>query len=491
MALVLVQGSLSGWQPVDDASISFRYAENLAQGHGLVFNPGEQVEGYSNFLWTIMLALCSWMGFDTCHGGMILSIFFSCLSIFLTWKLSKWISGERHWPEWVSYIPPLLTACYPGFSYWGFSAMEPPLLACLVTAFLYLGCEASHSFYKLILAGIIGIMAALTRWETVILWPVIIVFLLSNSPRERAGNILNPLILSFILLAGFGLYFSWRVDFYGDIMPNTYYAKASGSFLLRIPRGLVYTGEMAVCWWVPVSIIAWISGGLKKKSAVLLSSLILYILYVTWTGGDHFAWLRFYIPVLPVAAIMAAELINNLSSFAGKTRFPRLATTFIVIGMLAVFTGTSMRIDYLSARKHHQFVSWWEHVGQWSRDAFPFSYRLAVVPAGIIPYLSRHPVLDLMGLTDWNIAHLGKLDMTEAPGHQRSSTSAVIDRRPEVVLGEALPFDHPPTQPEVLLATHRNVLKKLYRMPEFKEIYQYKTAHIGNRFTSYWILKSP
>ncbi|MGB5138377.1 MAG: hypothetical protein WBP29_07570, partial [Candidatus Zixiibacteriota bacterium] len=41
----------------DDAYISFRYAENLINGDGLVFNIGERVEGYTNFLWVILLAL--------------------------------------------------------------------------------------------------------------------------------------------------------------------------------------------------------------------------------------------------------------------------------------------------------------------------------------------------------------------------------------------------------------------------------------------------
>ena len=42
---------------VDDAFISFRYAEHLAMGHGLVWNPGEHVEGYTNFLWTLLMTL--------------------------------------------------------------------------------------------------------------------------------------------------------------------------------------------------------------------------------------------------------------------------------------------------------------------------------------------------------------------------------------------------------------------------------------------------
>ena len=40
----------------DDAFISFRYAHNVVDGHGLVFNSGEYVEGYTNLLWTLLMA---------------------------------------------------------------------------------------------------------------------------------------------------------------------------------------------------------------------------------------------------------------------------------------------------------------------------------------------------------------------------------------------------------------------------------------------------
>ena len=43
------------WFLTDDAFISFRYVRNLLEGHGLVFNPGEYVEGYTNFLWILEL----------------------------------------------------------------------------------------------------------------------------------------------------------------------------------------------------------------------------------------------------------------------------------------------------------------------------------------------------------------------------------------------------------------------------------------------------
>ena len=53
---LLVWLSATAWFLCDDAFISFRYARNLLEGRGLVFNPGEYVEGYTNFLWVLELA---------------------------------------------------------------------------------------------------------------------------------------------------------------------------------------------------------------------------------------------------------------------------------------------------------------------------------------------------------------------------------------------------------------------------------------------------
>ncbi len=50
---------------VDDAFISFRYAQHLAEGYGLVWNIGEApVEGYSNFLWVLMISAFMYLKLD-------------------------------------------------------------------------------------------------------------------------------------------------------------------------------------------------------------------------------------------------------------------------------------------------------------------------------------------------------------------------------------------------------------------------------------------
>lgn len=489
MAGVVIQGPIYGWKPVDDAYISFRYAANLVQGHGFVFNPGERVEGYTNFLWTFLIALCGRLGFDIVKAGMCLGVIFACTAIPLTWLLSKRVALERGWPLWLTWIPPLLLACYPGWSHWAFSGMESPLLACLVMLFLLFGCESAAGSRNLLPAALFGIAGALTRWEFVILWPVIVTAHLFDGSLRLPRRLMRAGILALILAIGFGAYFGWRISYYGDLMPNTYYAKLGGSFLQRIPRGLVYTGELAICWWLPVGLVLWMINCRKRYSNVLTASIFAYMVYVTWTGGDHFAWLRFYLPVLPIAAIMAAEIVRFIASFHEQSGSPRLFRFAVVVALITVFVGTSMRIDYISAQKHHGWVSWWQEVGQWSKDAFPQSYRFAVIPAGIIPYLSGHPIHDLMGLTDREVAHYGEIDPLEAPGHQKSSTASVLKRKPEVILGEMLPFDHPPTLPEVLLQTHRRTLLKLYQMPGFQELYDYEVVKIGDTYSSYWILK--
>ena len=70
LVLVLIQGSF-GLCTQDDAFISFRYAQNLVEGHGLVYNIGERVEGYTNFLWTILFAPFIGAGLDPAVKAMM------------------------------------------------------------------------------------------------------------------------------------------------------------------------------------------------------------------------------------------------------------------------------------------------------------------------------------------------------------------------------------------------------------------------------------
>src|SRR4249920_1270831 len=80
LLLMLLNGIGHSWVN-DDAFISFRYAKNLVEGRGLVYNTGERVEGYTNFLWTVIIAAGMGLGIDPVTLAIGLGIIFSLATI--------------------------------------------------------------------------------------------------------------------------------------------------------------------------------------------------------------------------------------------------------------------------------------------------------------------------------------------------------------------------------------------------------------------------
>ena len=80
--MIAREAHFSSWVD-DDAFITLRYARNWAQGNGLVFNPGEFVEGYTNFLWTAFMAVASKLGIDLPTAAQTLGGAFSVLTVLL------------------------------------------------------------------------------------------------------------------------------------------------------------------------------------------------------------------------------------------------------------------------------------------------------------------------------------------------------------------------------------------------------------------------
>src|SRR5437773_1541112 len=98
LALVLLTAAhaTAFWHlTIDDAFISFRYARNLVQGYGLVFNPGEYVEGYTNFLWTLLMAGVVALGNDPEIVSKLLGLLSNGATVLLVW----WWSNRTRQPQ--------------------------------------------------------------------------------------------------------------------------------------------------------------------------------------------------------------------------------------------------------------------------------------------------------------------------------------------------------------------------------------------------------
>jgi arabinofuranosyltransferase len=104
----------------DDSFISFRYARNLVQGHGLVFNPGERVEGYTNFLWTALMAIAIAVGSDVIVASKIAATAAGAVTLWLTCRLGQQELGDR-WPGVIAAGMLALTAGFARYAMSGFT----------------------------------------------------------------------------------------------------------------------------------------------------------------------------------------------------------------------------------------------------------------------------------------------------------------------------------------------------------------------------------
>src|SRR5262249_8639064 len=97
VVLLWLQSVIGVYEP-DDAYITFRHAENLAAGNGLVFNAAAPpVEGYSNLSWILLLAGLARLGLDLPIWAANLGRLLSLLNLVLLYALSYSVVRQRGW----------------------------------------------------------------------------------------------------------------------------------------------------------------------------------------------------------------------------------------------------------------------------------------------------------------------------------------------------------------------------------------------------------
>ncbi|MFT4511862.1 MAG: arabinofuranosyltransferase [Planctomycetota bacterium] len=309
VAAAAIQAWLLGWT-CDDAFISFRYAQHFVDGEGLVFNldPSEApVEGYTNFSWTMWLALGAMLGFDheglttwsifwgvVCHAGVVL------LLAKMAWSASN---GRA--------VVPIAACAYAAIHHAQSLApagLETALFVLLATSMLHLAMTM-RCMRQAWLMGFVGVICAMTRPDGGLFVAMGGLFVLYDAVRRRAPRLLLAYVLPFVVV--FVPYLLWRYSFYGYWVPNTAFAKSAGDPLLGL--GWRYVSGFFLCYYalvpafVPLvwfalkkgDLLAPIQPALGRRPWLAIAAFVLpYIFFVTWVGGD-FMFGRFLLPVLP------------------------------------------------------------------------------------------------------------------------------------------------------------------------------------------------
>jgi hypothetical protein len=422
--------------PVDDAFISFRYARFLADGLGLVWNLGERVEGYTNFLWTILIA-----------GGMALDIEPERFVILLTFPIylaGLWLIF-RTTEIWTGSTPlALLTTLIVGISRsvyaFATSGMETTLQ---MTQFLYViylltnidatgWSERRASLLSLLLTTVV-----LNRPDGFL--AVLIVGLTVYRERERLSRrqIVN-LIVPFVSIIT--IYFGWKLIYYGALLPNSFYIKVQD--LLGVLYGLMFLHLFALSHLFHVFILlaAFQAHKLREWSPGIREAGVLCTLWAVYSvavGGD-FMEFRFLVPIIPLLIMVFVAMIN------------RIETKTLRAGLLAGLLGGAIHSNFAmeellrsygvenvtNLRAHLQGNDEnWVGLGKKLKEYFGGTdVLISAGAAGAIPYYSDLRTIDFLGLTDRNIAEDHE-KFSRVPGHRIiARVDYLVDRKVNLII---------------------------------------------------------
>ena len=406
---------------VDDAFISFRYAENLVDGHGFVFNPGgDRVEGYTNFLWVMLIAGGLLAGIQPEHFVLILSfpIYLACL--LLSYRLAIRMLGNRS----LGFIIMILVGTNYTVSTFATCGLETCLqllefltVIHIVSVSMERGWNARRSLALSVTLSI----TLLTRPDAVVLAFVGLYAFFRSVKDVRPLNwicIAAPFVLVVFP------YLIWKVSYFNALLPNSYHARVHG--LTAIPYGLLYIYLFGLSYlllpYLLVLPLFWKSSKVKNSHVGIAGLCVLtWIIYVVWVGGD-FMEFRFLIPILPLLLIMIVRLIDT-GITSRKLRYGLIFCIFLgSVNNGAAFGQVIKGWWVLEAPILSRPLTAPEHnlkgIGLKLKEMFEGKdVTIAVGSAGAIPYYSGLRTIDMLGVNDLMVPEIGNQLSTRA-GHR-------------------------------------------------------------------------
>jgi hypothetical protein len=459
---------------IDDAMISMRYAWNLSHGFGLVWNPGEYVEGYTNPLMTLLMALPTLLfdKVDAVLAVQILGIVFVLVNAYLMISIADQLllSGQERYRTLFQVLAFLCALSYYPLVYWSLMGMETGLVAVLLS--LSVLCALRYGRDQRVTLGVLlsvslG-LAFLARPDTVVFSvPIFVYAFLAVRKSEHGPS------LSFFLLRVVGLYalfvvgqelFRW--GYYGEWLPNTYTLKMSEIPLSsRIENGMYFVAPFLKEVYVLLIVVgAGMVFAFRRDKLFLASILVVLVCYQVWAGGDFSSYWRFLSPVMPLVLVLGAHEILTVLRYASETagvrRYFLRNSTFsrlYILGFLAcalvlgMFWSVNSRFlpeiamlrDFNNVRINEERVNIALTIERFTTS----DATVGVFDAGAIPYYTGRPAIDFLGKADPRIARLPpdpsgfpKMQFFEGelynPGHNKYDLEySIKESRPDFARG--------------------------------------------------------
>jgi hypothetical protein len=401
----------------------------------------------------------------------ILGLAFAVANIILLANAHRFI---RAIDSRVSAIATLLLGSTGIFLAWGVSGMEVTLFTFLISLSLlyYISIMDSDDYRKFSILGVLCGIMSLARPEGLLVTGILILYQFYRSIKK--GNYpVAYLVVFFVII--YLPYFWWRYNYYGFLLPNTFYAKVGWNInqVIRGLRYLVRFGIPSLMIFLPMIDPMGISAWFKKygKLAILPLVAVVYTIYIISVGGDSMPAFRFFTPIMPIFCILSAMTIMLIDN--------KRIVTLMVLGTI-VYSIVLLNSPHITPHiEGNRTAEYGKEVGQWLSENISSDAVIATNTAGSVPYYSRLRVIDMLGITDLHIAHREMPNMGSGwPGHEKADGPYVLSRKPDYIhfcssLGSAEPVS--PGD------------KEIYNIPEFHKMYFLKEVALpsGNRLWLY------
>jgi hypothetical protein len=411
----------------DDAFISFRYAANLLDGHGLVWNPGERVEGYTNFLWTLLLAGPMALGIHPAQAAVVLGLAALAATLLVVARLIERVRPDAPWTLPVAVLALALNHCFASFGTSGLETMAATLGVTLAIERALAGAPLA--------SGLCGVLAAMAHPDHGLFYAALGLALALDPARRRE---LLRYALPFLLL--YLPYFAWRWTYYGAFFPNTYYAKSGGEAYFA--QGLTYLGVSFIgggLWAVtPLAALGlwhWRASLLGRFSAIVLP---LYLGYVAKIGGDYMVG-RLVVATLPLLFVLAELGAARLIAARPYLALAALLAFVVAAAPTPLHRPREARWQTADERTHTPLVSFSPPVidspmfarAQLFRRMFVERGerpRIADIEIGMMGFYTGLEVIDCHGLTDAHVAR-EPIERRGRPGHEKLASVDYLHAR--------------------------------------------------------------
>ena len=439
----------------DDAFISLRYADRLVNGLGLTWTDGKPVEGYSNLLWVLLNALLSLAGMDLVLAARVLG--FASISAVFFLIVYHYFYREKY--NALAVLAGLICIGYSmSISIWTIGGLETPMVLALLTGatvFLFRGIAPKGDEKNILISAILFGLLGITRLDGLVFLPAATLVLIFH------GGLKKSAVKKYMLFAGIPagilmLQVLFRLVYYGEFVPNTALVKlgVSGEHFIAGVKYLGFAFKSHYIFTVIFPAIAlfflFSNRGTLSKGFYLASQYAAWLLYVIVIGGDIFPAYRHFTEIIVISAFIIIEGMNvALSVFKKQPQKNMAAAAALAVLLFSTHVYERMQVkdDIYRSAAIEKWTTDGVIIGKMLGKGFKKEQPLtAISAAGAIPYASKLPSLDMLGINDYYLPRHKSADFGKGYiGHELGEGAYIWSQNPDLIIftspyGGEVPF---------------------------------------------------